>query len=110
MEVGYYTTVHGLGRTPSNTILGNLMVQNGDFDYTTGALCNFWRSAENVMVTPAAGTPMLWAVSQACPLRRLQVNGDLQLFQYNYGCSAGYASGGYISDSLITGNISPGSQ
>jgi len=26
MEVGYYTTVHGLGRAPYNTILGNLMV------------------------------------------------------------------------------------
>jgi len=63
MEVGYYTTVHGLGRAPSNTILGNLMVQNGDFNFEVGALNNFWRSAENVMVTPAAGTPMLWAVS-----------------------------------------------
>jgi len=63
MEVGYYTTVHGLGRAPNNTILGNLMVQNGDFNFEVGALNNFWRSAENVMVTPAAGTPMLWAVS-----------------------------------------------
>ena len=111
MELGYYTTVHGLGRTPPDTILGNLMVQNGDFNYEGGALANFWRSAENVMVTPAPGTPMVWAVSQACPLRRLQVNGDLQLYQYNCcGEWAGYSSGGYLSDSLITGNISPGSQ
>lgn len=48
MEVGYYTTVHGLGRTPADTYLANLMVQNGDFDMTGGALANFWRSAENV--------------------------------------------------------------
>lgn len=109
MEVGYYTTVHGLGRAPYNTILGNLMVQNGDFNFEVGALNNFWRSAENVMVTPAAGTPMLWAVSQASPLRRIQVNGDLQLFQYNYGCCAGYASGGYMADMYVTGKTTPGS-
>lgn len=110
MEVGYYTTVHGLGKAPSDTILGNLMVQNGDFNYEVGALNNFWRSAENVMVTPAAGTPLLWAVSQASPLRRIQVNGDLQLFQYNYGCCAGYASGGFTGDMLVTGKVTPGSQ
>lgn len=86
------------------------MVQNGDFNYEVGALNNFWRSAENVMTTPAPGTPMLWAVSQASPLRRIQVNGDLQLFQYNYGCCAGYASGGFMADMYITGKVTPGSQ
>jgi hypothetical protein len=54
---------------------------------------------------------MLWAVSQAAPLRRIQVNGDLQLFQYNPGNpAAGYASGGFIADMNVTGNVSPGSQ
>jgi hypothetical protein len=56
------------------------MVQNGDFSMEVGALNNFWRGAENVHVAPAAGTPLLWAVSQACPLRRIHVDGDLQLF------------------------------
>jgi len=71
VEVGYYTTVHGLGRTPADTTLGNLMVQNGDFNMIGGALANFWRSAENVRVAPASGTPLLWAVSQASTLRRI---------------------------------------
>ena len=54
---------------------------------------------------------MLWAVSQAAPLRRIQVNGKLQLFQYNApNPAAGYASGGFIADMNITGNIESGSQ
>jgi len=72
--------VHGLGRSPADTQLGNLMVQNGDFEMSGGALANFWRSAENVKVVPVAGTPVVWAVSQASPLRRIEVDGDLQLF------------------------------
>ena len=71
VEIGYYTTVHGLGRTPADTSLANLMAQNGDFNMTGGALANFWRGAENVRTQPAVGTPMLWAVSQASPLRRI---------------------------------------
>jgi len=57
------------------------MVQNGDFNYKSGALANFWRSAENVSVTRGSGLTMVWAVSQACPLRRILLNGDLQLYQ-----------------------------
>jgi hypothetical protein len=43
-----------------------------------------------------------WAVSQASPLRRVQVNGLLSLMHY---CGAGpyYASGGFIADSEFTG-------
>ena len=85
VEIGFYTTVHGLGRTPTETSLGSLLVQNGDFDFTVGALDNFWRGAENVHVKLAEGTPMTWAVSQAAPLRRIHVEGDLNLFQYNTG-------------------------
>ena len=87
------------------------MVQNGDFSMEGGALANFWRSAENVKVTPAAGTPLLWAVSQASPMRRIEVDGDLQVFQYNYpNPAAGYASGGFMADMKVTGTYTPGSQ
>jgi len=27
--------------------MGNVMAQNGDFNFTGGALANFWRGAEN---------------------------------------------------------------
>lgn len=87
------------------------MAQNGDFNFTGGALANFWRGAENFEISPAEGTPMLWAVSQAAPLRRIKVNGNLQLFQYNPGNpAAGYASGGFIADMDISGHVVPGSQ
>lgn len=52
---------------------------------------------------------MIWAASQACPLRRIIIEGDLDLFQYNYPePAAGYASGGYMSDMTVTGNITSG--
>lgn len=104
MELGYYTTVHGLGRTPSATHLDALTVQNGDFDTSAGCLNNFWRGAENVQTKPANGI-MTWAVSQASPLRRVQVDGDIFLFE-----GGGYASGGYMSEMQISGKVITGSQ
>jgi hypothetical protein len=106
VNVGYYTTVIGLGNTPTDTTITNVRCENGDYDYTGGALDNFWRSAENF----ANGGNMLWAVSQASPLRRVYVKGNLDLYQYNSGCCAGYASGGWLSDSIVTGTITSGSQ
>ena len=79
VSVGFYTTVHGLGRTPSETILSNLICENGSFKFDIGALDNFWRGAENLKVIPSSGK-MIWAASQACPLRRIIVDGDLDLF------------------------------
>jgi len=105
VSVGFYTSVIGLGNSPSDTTVSSLQCPNGDFDYTGGALDNFWRSAENI----AAGAS-LWAVSQACPLRRVSIRGDLALYQYNSGCCAGEASGGYLGDSTVSGTITSGSQ
>lgn len=54
---------------------------------------------------------MIWAASQASPIRRIQVDGDLDLFEYfpPYP-NAGYASGGYMSDCTVSGTITSGSQ
>jgi hypothetical protein len=106
VNVGFYTSVIGLGTAPTDTNITQVRCENGDFDYTGGALSNFWRSAENF----ANGGNMLWAVSQASPLRRVYVKGNLDLYQYNSGCCAGYASGGWLSDSVVTGTITSGSQ
>ena len=55
----------------------------------------------------------LWpqAVSQASPLRRVVVEGDLSLYEYEppFG-GAGYSSGGYLANSNISGSIYAGSQ
>jgi hypothetical protein len=34
----------------------------------------------------------------------------LDLFQYNYGGAAGYASGGFMADMQVSGKVTPGSQ
>ena len=107
-QVGYYTTVAGLGLSPSDvTINGAINVSNQcDSSGSCTALVNFWRSLSNLtinVVTEAACTSSaeFWAVSQASPIRRVQMNGNLFLFDY---CSGpGFASGGFIADSQFTG-------
>ncbi|HEU0183002.1 MAG TPA: adenylyl cyclase [Agromyces mariniharenae] len=47
-----------------------------------------------------------WAVSQAAPMRRVHVQGDLTLMP-RFG---GYSSGGYLADSVIDGEVVSGSQ
>jgi len=116
VNVGYYTSIIGLGRDPSDTRIENVVSQNGNFNYRGGALSSFWRSAENFYTKPTrrawnGKTGMVWAVSQAAPLRRVFVDGDLYLYQYNHGNpSAGYSSGGYMGDCTVDGVIDSGSQ
>ena len=43
---------------------------------------------------------MLWAVSQASPLRRVYVDGNLDLWE-----NGGWSSGGYLGDSVVTGTV-----
>jgi hypothetical protein len=115
-QVGYYTQVAGLGATPGDVVInGSVDVYNQCFG--TGnciALDNFWRSLSNLTInvnTPGFGcyNGEFWAVSQAAPMRRVQVNGPMTLMDYCTGPS--FASGGFIADSDITGgNIISGSQ
>jgi hypothetical protein len=105
-QVGYYTTVAGLGLSPSDvTINGAINVSNQCVSGSCTALENFWRSLSNLtinVVTASACTSSaeFWAVSQASPVRRVQINGNLFLFDY---CSGpGFASGGFIADSQFT--------
>ena len=48
---------------------------------------------------------MQWAVSQAVPFRRMHVRGNIVLHQ-----NGGWASGGWMSDALIDGNVGSGPQ
>jgi hypothetical protein len=102
VPVGYYTQVLGLGASPDNvSITGGLHAGPGRGDR---ALVTFWRAAEGLSVTPPSGV-MQWAVSQAVPFRRMRVRGSMVLHQNN-----GYASGGWMSDSVIDGNVASGPQ
>jgi hypothetical protein len=113
VNVGFYTSIYGIGKQPSDVDIRNVICENGDFDFTVGALDNFWRSAENFATTPTLTfngmVSMVWAVSQAAPLRKVQVAGTLNLYEYNYGDAAGFASGGFIAD-CTANNVFSGSQ
>ncbi|HET9058839.1 MAG TPA: carbohydrate-binding protein [Acidimicrobiales bacterium] len=109
-NIGYYTSIMGLGMTPDAVnITGNLSV---DAQWNGGnATENFWRSASNLEVTPSDGAAT-WAVAQAGPFRRMDVQGNLNLFPTAVpgSYSSGWASGGYIADSRVTGQVSLGGQ
>jgi hypothetical protein len=119
VEVGYYTSVAGLGLSPDDVTINGLVHvegtggqgepggQNGVF--TDSALVNFWRSAENMHVIPQSGQTERWAVSQAAPFRRMHVSGGTQLF-WIMPLFGGFSSGGFIADSLIEDEVLSGSQ
>ncbi|MEV7320496.1 discoidin domain-containing protein [Streptomyces sp. NPDC093970] len=103
-QIGFYTSISGLGLNPDDTqINGDVTVDAGWFN--GNATQNFWRSAENLAITPSNGTDR-WAVAQAAPFRRVHVKGGLNLAPNGYG----WASGGYIADSKIDGTVGPYSQ
>jgi hypothetical protein len=116
LQVGYYTEVAGLGASPTDvTINGHIDVYNRCLTPTNCiALDNFWRSLSNLTINVAGlkdcrASAEFWAVSQAAPMRRVNITGgNLTLLDY---CTAGpqYASGGFIADSQ-TGFVINGSQ
>ena len=114
-QVGYYTEVAGLGLLPTDVqINGHVDVYNRCLTPDNCiALTNFWRSVSNLQINVTGGegcrsTGNFWAASQAAPMRRVKVNGNLTLMDY---CTAGpqYASGGFIADS-VTSTVTNGSQ
>ncbi|WP_379135839.1 discoidin domain-containing protein [Paenibacillus sp. sgz500958] len=107
-NVGFYTHVAGLGQNPGDVnITGGLNV-NADWD-NGNATRNFWRAIENLTITPSSGTTQI-AVSQAAPLRRLHIQGKLDLFDFDSNWNAGWASGGFLADSKVDGAVLPASQ
>ncbi|MFJ6695338.1 discoidin domain-containing protein [Streptomyces sp. NPDC091272] len=103
-QVGFYTQVAGLGLRPGDTTInGDVTVDAGWFN--GNATQNFWRGVEGLTVNPVSGTNR-WAVSQAASFRRMHVKGGLNLAPNGYG----WASGGYIADSKIDGQVGNYSQ
>ncbi len=111
VQVGYYTEVAGLGASPSDVVInGAVNSTNQCISGSCTALDNFWRSLSNLTINytpptsstaPCTESTEFWAASQASPMRRVDVNGNLFLFDY---CSGpGYSSGGFIADSQFTG-------
>ena len=117
MYLGFYTTLSGLGKVPTDVKLNNIAIPaylpagalggNGD-----NATCNFWRSAENLAVYNTGNEQgkagygsyradqLNWAVAQAAPLRRIYSERPIA-YDWNYG----WASGGYVADSWINASF-----
>ena len=88
-QVGYYTAVAGLGMSPRDVVInGSVDVYNQCDGGNCIALNNFWRSLSNLTInvtTPNAGcyAGNFWAVSQAAPMRRVNLTGgNLTLMDY----------------------------
>jgi len=110
VNVGFYEEVAGLGLTPASTVINGVV---NSYNQCSGTDCqaldNFWRSVMNLTINVKTSSLSgcynngddFWAVSQAAPLRQVQVNGNLTLSDF---CeSPGYASGGYIGNSVFSG-------
>src|SRR4030042_242782 len=102
VKVGYYMQILGLGESPEDVVITGAVRSN-----TRGksVLVNFWRGVENLTIVPTtADTTVIWGVSQAAPMRRVYIKGNMNLFDI------GYASGGFLADSKIEGRVSSGPQ
>ncbi|GIG23307.1 hypothetical protein Cch01nite_40310 [Cellulomonas chitinilytica] len=105
-QVGYYTSIAGLGSSPDDVkINGALHAEpNQAADGTSDSLTVFYRSLANLAVNPIqrpvgadaqrarpegieAPHTMRWATSQASPLRRVHILGNLDLTG-QYGANA----------------------
>jgi hypothetical protein len=110
-NVGFYTHVAGLGQGPDDVHINGGVNVPAEWMPNANATCNFWRSLENFAVTPSSTKNITRiAVSQAAPLRRLHVKGELQLFAFDKKWNAGWASGGFLADSVVDGKVVPASQ
>lgn len=101
--VGFATQVSGLGLSPEDTILASLNCE-AKWQKRPGnnvALSNFWRGIENLKVTDT----VMWAVSQATFMRKMDIEGDLYLHD-----EEGWASGGFMADCRIKGCVDSGPQ
>ncbi|MEU8820565.1 adenylyl cyclase [Actinoplanes sp. NPDC048796] len=122
-EVGYYTSIAGLGTSPTSVkINGSLHSEpRQNADGSSDGLTNFYRSLANISVNPiqrpvgadaqrarpegvAPAHTMRWATSQASSLRRVDIKGNLDL----NGAYGATLFGTEMADSRITGSVNSG--
>ena len=113
VKVGYYTEVAGLGQDPDDVTINGTVTAAGHNG--SGALTTFWRSVSNLKINyvlspsdPCHTSNEMWAVSQAAPMRRVDVHGFTTFMPYCENPS--YASGGFVADSNLRGGALNGSQ
>jgi hypothetical protein len=118
-EIGFNEAVYGLGANPTDVVINGYITPNYSGAVSTNMTTNFWRSISNLTFNPGHNTSqnnppntLQWGVSQGTSLRRLQINGNLQLDGSELGTTGicGWASGGFVSDLNVTGYIDPCAQ
>jgi len=102
LKVGYYMHFIGLGESPDDVLISGALISKGEKN--GNVTCNFWRSVENLSIAAPAGAINIWGVSQAAPMRRVHIKGDIQLHDN------GWASGGFLADSNVDGTVYAGGQ
>ncbi|HEV2639641.1 MAG TPA: ricin-type beta-trefoil lectin domain protein [Actinocrinis sp.] len=117
-QIGYYESIEGLGQNPSQVVINGTI---DSWNQCTGgnqtecyATDNFWRSVSNLTINVTGLTGCfagydVWAASQAAPMRRVDINGNVSLMDFCDG-SPDWASGGFIADSELNGKVESGSQ
>lgn len=105
VQVGFYTQVLGLGKSPDDVAITGAVRCKANWMRNHNATCNFWRTVENLSVTPTQDNNVnIWAVSQGVAMRRTHIKGDLNLWD------GGWSSGGFLADCKIDGQVNSGSQ
>lgn len=102
IPVGFFTHVIGLGAFPDQVKIAS--VRSEAVLPNNNATQNFWRGVENFAVFPNGG--MRWGVSQAVPFRRMHVLDNNIMLSTNFG----WASGGWMADSVVDKDVSAWSQ
>jgi hypothetical protein len=104
VQVGFYMQVLGLGRSPDDVAITGAVRSKATW-MKGNATCNFWRTVENLSVTPTLeNNTNVWAVSQGVALRRAHIKGNINLWDN------GWSSGGFMADCKVDGTINSGSQ
>ncbi|WP_169797036.1 adenylyl cyclase [Peterkaempfera griseoplana] len=106
INVGFYTHVLGLGDSPDDVVINGHVTVDAQWFGGNGTQ-NFWRAAENLCIVPPDGLER-WAVSQAAPMRRTHVKGNMTLWPSPPGNR--WSSGGFLADSVVDGQVESGSQ
>jgi hypothetical protein len=101
VKSGYYMQILGLGESPEDVVIKGAVRSNSRGN---SVLVNFWRGVENLTIVPTTDSTVTWGVSQAAPMRRVYIKGNMNLFD------KGYASGGFLADSKIEGKVASGPQ
>jgi len=112
IEVGYYTSVVGVGTTPGDTVVKGYVEVPNDDDACIGALDNFFRNISNLTIDLTKNTNF-FRVSQASPIRNIVVrNGDFAVAEYDTCIVTdgiglgGYSSGGYMANvQIVNGSL-----